>query len=215
MMIAAFLINNKDKKIRFFKKIFLFANFSLDVIFKILFFTLSNANVKFLKQKILWQGYITAKTLYITCQVEVIDWKKFAATALDKEEKSFVIHLTFIFFFNNYHKVQQVSFYTNKNLIIILPKCFKFIDIFSPKYITKLAKHTNINNYVIDLVENQLSPYKPIYNLGSVELEMLKTYNNTNLAKILFAFLNIIRVLLFYFSKKRILAFGYVSTIKA
>ena len=192
MIIAAFLINNKDKKIRFFKEIFLLANVSLDAMFKILFLTLSNANVKFLKQKILWQAYITAKALHITRQVEVIDWKKFAATTLDKKEKSFVIHLTFVFFFDNYHNVQQVLFYTNKTPIIISPKYFKFTDVFSPKYVAKLAEHTNINNHVIDLVENQLPPYKPIYNLGSVELEMLKTYNDTNLAKILFAFLNII-----------------------
>lgn len=86
MMIAAFLINNKDKKIQFFKEIFLLANVSLDIIFEMFFFTLSNANVKFLKQKILLQAYIMAKTLHTTCQVEVIDWKKFAATILDKKK---------------------------------------------------------------------------------------------------------------------------------
>lgn len=125
------------------------------------------------------------------------------------------MHLTFVFSFDNYHKVQQVSFYANKTSIIMLPKYSKFVDVFSPEYNAKLAAHTNINNHTINLVENQLPTYKPIYNLRSVKLKMLKIYNDTNLAKILFAFPNIIPVLLYYFSKRRIVAYSYVSTIKA
>lgn len=49
IIIEVFLINNKDKKIRFFEKIFLLTNINLDVIFKMLFFTLNNTNIRFLE----------------------------------------------------------------------------------------------------------------------------------------------------------------------
>ena len=48
MVIANFLINNKDIKVKIFKTTFLLANVNLDVIFKMFFFILTNANVKFL-----------------------------------------------------------------------------------------------------------------------------------------------------------------------
>lgn len=50
IVIAAFLINDKDGKINFFEKTFLLANISLDEIFEMLFLTLSNADVRFLEQ---------------------------------------------------------------------------------------------------------------------------------------------------------------------
>ena len=39
-----------------------------------------------------------------------------------------------------------------------------------------------MNEYVIKLEEGKLPPFGPIYNLGSLELETLKTYIKANLA---------------------------------
>lgn len=49
MVIATFLINDKEGKVRFFEKAFLLANISSDIVLRMLFFTLSNANVRFLE----------------------------------------------------------------------------------------------------------------------------------------------------------------------
>ena len=57
-----------------------------------------------------------------------------------------------------------------------------FADVFSPDLISKLPEHTGINDHVIELVDGQQPPYKPIYSLGSVELETSKAYIETNLA---------------------------------
>ena len=46
----------------------------------------------------------------------------------------------------------------------------------------KLLEYTKINDYSIDLLNNKQIPYSPIYGLGLIELEMLKTYIKTNLA---------------------------------
>ena len=45
-----------------------------------------------------------------------------------------------------------------------------------------LPEYTEINTHAIDLKKSKQPPYGPIYSLGSIELEILKTYIKTNLA---------------------------------
>ena len=56
------------------------------------------------------------------------------------------------------------------------------MDIFSLDLASKLREHTEINNHTIKLVNDQHSPYRPIYSLRPVELKTLKAYIKTNLA---------------------------------
>ena len=46
----------------------------------------------------------------------------------------------------------------------------------------ELLENTGINEYAIELKENKQPLFGPIYNLGLIELEMLKIYIKTNLA---------------------------------
>lgn len=52
IVVVAFLVTNKANQIRFFKKTFLFANDSLEIVLEILFFTLSDADIDFLGQEL-------------------------------------------------------------------------------------------------------------------------------------------------------------------
>ena len=70
----------------------------------------------------------------------------------------------------------------NQVFTLILTKYFDFINVFSPELALKLLEHTRISDNAIKLVDDQQSPYGPIYSLGQVELETLKTYIKTNLA---------------------------------
>lgn len=56
-----------------------------------------------------------------------------------------------------------------------------FVDVFYKYLATKLPEYTGINNHTIDLFEGQQPPYGPIYSLGLVQLQTLKTYIKTNL----------------------------------
>ena len=47
---------------------------------------------------------------------------------------------------------------------------------------SKFFEYTEINNHTIKLVDSQQPPYRPIYSLKPVELEILKAYIKTNLA---------------------------------
>ena len=57
-----------------------------------------------------------------------------------------------------------------------------FADIFSKKLANVLPERTGANEDAIELEEGKQPPYKPIYSLGPVEFETLKTYIETNLA---------------------------------
>ena len=55
-------------------------------------------------------------------------------------------------------------------------------DVFLVENTAELLKNTGMNEHAIKLKEGKQPPFGPIYSLGPVELEMLKTYIKTNLA---------------------------------
>ena len=57
-----------------------------------------------------------------------------------------------------------------------------YSNIFSAKNTAKLPKNTGMNEHAIKLEEGKQSPFSPIYRLGPVVLETLKTYIEINLA---------------------------------
>ena len=61
-------------------------------------------------------------------------------------------------------------------------KYSEFADIFFPDLATEFFEYTEVNTHAIDLEEGKQPLYGPIYSLGPVELETLKTYIETNLA---------------------------------
>ena len=46
----------------------------------------------------------------------------------------------------------------------------------------ELLKNTRMNEHIIKLEEDKQPPFRPIFSLGPLELETLKTYIETNLA---------------------------------
>lgn len=66
-----------------------------------------------------------------------------------------------------------------------VPKNYaEYFNISSKETITKLSKYIGINNYLIDLKEKKQPFSRPIYSLGQVLFEMLKTYIKDNLKNI-------------------------------
>ena len=57
-----------------------------------------------------------------------------------------------------------------------------FSNVFSSDSVAELPEHTEINDHFINLLNNKQPPYSPIYSLGPLELEMLKTYIKAKLA---------------------------------
>ena len=61
-------------------------------------------------------------------------------------------------------------------------KYSNFSNVFFLDSAAELPEHTGINNQLINLLDNKQPPDGPIYSLGPVKLEMLKTYIKANLA---------------------------------
>ena len=64
-----------------------------EVILKMLFLKISNADMSFGKKTLTWKTYITNKALPTTEQVQIINKKDFIIAALDADSKTFVVHV--------------------------------------------------------------------------------------------------------------------------
>ena len=63
----------------------------------------------------------------------------------------------------------------------VLPKYADYADIFLFNLAIELSENTGINKHTIKLEVGKQPPYRPLYSLGPVELEILKTYIKTHL----------------------------------
>ena len=102
---------------------------------------------------------------------------------MDKNIKAFVVHITsFTLKMTIYLacKAQIALFLVEK--LIILAKYLNFANIFSKKLAEILSKRVRVNKHAIKLKRDKQPPYRLIYSLGLVELEISKTYIKTNLA---------------------------------
>ena len=80
------------------------------------------------------------------------------------------------------HRVQIAALVANEAPISIPTEYSDFANVFSPELASELPEYTGINDHAIKLVDDWQPPYGPIYSLGPIELETLKTYIETNLA---------------------------------
>ena len=189
MVVAAFSVEDKDNRVRFFEETFLVANVSPEIVLGIPFFTLSGADIDFSGRELRWRTYTTKEVLPTTRHVELVDKMEFAAAALDPEHETYVVHVASLsstpLASLDVHpsREPQISGLIAKEAPMNVPAGYSdFADVFSPDLATELPEHTEINTHAIDLEKGKQPPYGPIYSLGPVELETLKTYIETNLA---------------------------------
>ena len=73
MVITDFQMEDKSSMPKLFQIIFLVANTKFEVILRMLFLKLSNADVLFGEEILMWKSYTTNKALPTIEQVQVID----------------------------------------------------------------------------------------------------------------------------------------------
>ena len=97
--------------------------------------------------------------------------------ALDENSETFVIYVASLKLVPGIHpdKETQIAFLLTKE-VKIPGKYLDFADIFSEKKILRLPERIKFNEHIIDLEYNKQPLYGPIYSLGPIELETLKTY---------------------------------------
>ncbi len=117
--------------------------------------------------------------------MELIDKKEFAKAALDENVEAFVVHVASLSLGSKMsihpaRKAQIASLLTEE--VTILAKYLDYTDVFLKDSAAELLKQTDLNEHAIDLIESKQPLYRFIYSLGPVELKILKTYIETNLA---------------------------------
>ncbi len=187
MVVSTFSVSDKDEKERFFEESFLLADVKPDIVLGMRFLTMSNADVDFQAQDLQWRFYIIGEVLPTIRRVELIGKKEFTVAALDPKHEAFVVHVATpsVDSGDEMHPSRraQIAHLKADEVSTKVPsKYADFADVFSPKLAVELPEHTGINDHGIELVDDWQSPYRPIYNLGPVELEILKAYIKNNLA---------------------------------
>lgn len=129
--------------------------------------------------------YIAAKTLFIICQVELINKKKLAKTALDENFETFVVYIAALkapgITIYLFWKAQVAFLQVNKAFTEIVFEHLDYANIFLANLAIELLEHKSINNHSIKLVKSKKFSYEMICSLGLVELKTLKTYIETYL----------------------------------
>ena len=156
------------------------ADITTEVVLSMPFLTLSKSNNQFVKKELTWRSYTTAEALLYTKQIELINKKEFAKAALDENSETFIMHVASLDLGIYPDREAQIVLLLIKK-VKILDKYSDFIDVFSEEKALVLPKRTNINKHVIKLEDGKQPSYGPIYSLGPVELEILKTYIETHL----------------------------------
>ena len=98
-------------------------------------------------------------------------------------------------------KAQILGLIQNETFIKVLSKYADYAKVFSFNLAIELPENTCINKHAIKLEEDKQLPYKPIYSLGPIELESLKTYIETYLKPGLFDLLNLLQAHPFYLTR--------------
>ena len=167
MVVAAFSVEDKANRVRFFEKTFLLANVSPEVVFGILFLTLSGANIDFSGRELWWRTYTTEEVLLTTRRVELVGKKKFAAAALDPEHETYIVHIASLSstplaslgsspldVYPSW-RPQMSGLIAEEAPTKISAEYSDFADVFSSDLAFKLPKYTGINDHAIELVEGQ------------------------------------------------------------
>ena len=159
MVVSNFCVLDKDGRERFFEESFLLADVKPEIVFEMLFLTMSNAIVNFQDQNLQWRSYTTKNVLPTTRQIELIEKKKFAIAALDLEHEAFVVYVTALNADsgNEVHplrRAQIVHLKEEKAPSKVPSKYADFADIFSPKLAVELPEYMRINDHAIELVND-------------------------------------------------------------
>ena len=93
MMIADLQVEDKVGKPKFFQQTFLVADTKFEFILGIFFLKLSNADISFSEETLMWRTYTTNKALPTIKQVKIIDKKDFVIVALNANSEMFIEHV--------------------------------------------------------------------------------------------------------------------------
>lgn len=100
--------------------------------------------------------YTTIEALLTTKQIKLVRNKKFATVAFNSDNETFVVYKVFLVSTNVYssYRVQITLLILDEAIIVVPSKWTDFTNVFSLNLAAELLKNTEINDYLINLVES-------------------------------------------------------------
>ena len=167
------------------------ADTKFEVVLEMTFLKISNANVAFDEEILTLKSYTTNKALPTTEQIQLVDPKEFIIAALGMDSETFVVYMAIREWEKMpVHAERQAQIQDGAQVGALLfdeaptkvpIKYSNYSDVFSTENAVELPENTGINEHAIELEEGKQPLFEPIYSLGPVELETLKTYIEINL----------------------------------
>ena len=115
-------------------------------------------------------------------QITLLVIEEVQIPTLDENVEAFVMHVTLLSTMA-IHPAREAQIALLIAEVVKIPTEYSdFSDVFLEEKTSILPEATKLNQHAIELQEGQQPPYGPIYSLGPVELKMLKTCIETNLA---------------------------------
>ncbi len=157
---ASFLLQDSLGRVQFFKETFLLADTSMEVVLGMSFLALNNANFLFSAEKLTWRTYTAAEALPTTSWVELINNREFARVALDKNSRTFVIHISTLkaTIIHPSQGAQIAALQWDKAPTKIPAKYSNYADVFSSDRVMELQENIGLNEHIIELVEGNSDP---------------------------------------------------------
>ena len=139
----------------------------------------------YLVKKHSYKSFTLPTRPYLPLQVQIINPKEFAITALNVNSKTFIMHMAI-------QKQEKMPVHFKKQALVgalLFDKAFSKIlakysdnnNVFFAENIAELPENTGINEHAIKVKKDKQSLFGLIYRLGLVELETLKTNIKINL----------------------------------
>ena len=145
MVVVASLVMDKGNRVRFFEKTFLVANISLEVVYGMLFLTLSGVDIDFSGREIRWKTDTIEEALPPTKHAELVDKKEFAAVALDSEHEIYIIYIGLV----SFHALPSSDTSPNSNML--LNSNTSPSSDTSPSFNTLLSSYTSPSSSSLDV----------------------------------------------------------------
>ena len=151
------------------------ANTKFEVVLRMLFLKLSNADMSFGKETLTWKSYTTNKALLITERVQLVDPKELVIAALDADSETFVVYMAIRkqeemtidpkrkaqieaeigAKSGAQSRVQVGALNFNKAPTEVLAKYSDYSDVFLVEKAVELLENTGMNEHAIKLEEDK------------------------------------------------------------
>lgn len=173
-----FEVNDRLRKMRFFKNIFLAYDINNHIVLNMFWLKMIDPNVHWKAESekfnvLKWKEYSTNNVLTIQQKIAIFDAENWAEKALEFDNNIYVMHVKYLPDKSIKYFAEKKTDNINGNFLSV--KYTDFLNVFSKKRAKILVSHEPQNHF-ISLIKKFIFSHCFIYNLSKIELILLRKY---------------------------------------